>query len=624
MQLYTMDWMMSTNYIYSQSWEDGENDLKTYKLDEKSVVGMITTGGDNVLNYLAHGVKHITSVDMNVHQNHLLELKCAVIKTQSRENALKILGQSNHALLMKEFDTISKELSGPAKEWWSTNTNKYKDFWASGVVGIFYLVMNFITRLFGLKSVFVELNAMKAENMEYQREIYWNNYDKIQNINSFVMSFTNLLAPFVGVPSRQLEMCKNPNLFSMVWHRLLYHSNWTNNYFVKPYTYSGQWDDTCIPLYLQEQYYDKVKSKLNEPDGLRIVTGRMDLINSDIKFNRYILLDHMDWMRDADILNEFANLKNNATDDCLFCWRSFSMKQPFAALRHLTYHTSTNIFDEITQAPIEYKDRVAMYNSIHVAELDGDLCKVTKPVYELSAVDSLSVFLNMMIQPFVGLGLNNRQFMNHYYEKQAKHYDAYRQHMLHGKEPLMYAVPWHQMKGKRVLLLAGGTGDLTDYFKAFIPEMDAVVISDISEPMINVANERIKTNGWTNVSARIEDILDDDDFNTEEAGTYDLVLLTYSLTMIPNWAKTIQTANKYLKTGGKLAITDFTVTEHQNAISRFFWKTMFSNTHIHLNQYHIHMLRTEMNEEYLRIEDGDFPYVPYLRCPFFYGIFAKK
>ncbi len=616
--------MMSTNYIYSQSWEDGENDLKTYKLDENSVVGMITTGGDNVLNYLAHGVKHITSVDMNIHQNHLLEMKCAVIKTQTRDNALKILGQSDHELLMREFGSISKEMSEPAKQWWLKNTNKYKNFWGSGIVGVFSLMLNLFSNLFSLNAMFAKLNAMKTKNMEYQRELYWNNYERIQNINYFIMKISDILAPFAGVPARQLELCKNNDFLSFVIHRLLYQTNWTNNYFFKAYIRSGKWDESCIPLYLQDGYYDKVKAKLNEQGSLTILTDRMDLIKSNIKFNRYILLDHMDWMYDRDIINEFNNLKKNAADDCLFCWRSFSMKQPFAALRHLKYHTSISIFDETTQKPNGHEDRVAMYNSVHVAELDGELCKVIKPKYELTSKDSFSVFLNMMIQPFVGLGMNNKQFMNHYYEKQAKHYDAYRQNMLHGKEPLMYAIPWHEMKGKRVLLLAGGTGDLTDYFHKWIPEMESVTISDISEPMIRAAKERIEKNGWKNVTARLEDILDDGEFRTDEEGTYDLVLLTYSLTMIPNWAKTIQKANKYLKQGGKLAITDFTVTEHQTMLGRFFWKTMFANTHIHLNQYHIHMLQTEMNEEYLRVEDGDFPYIPFLRCPFFYGIYAKK
>ena len=89
-----------------------------------------------------------------------------------------------------------------------------------------------------------------------------------------------------------------------------------------------------------------------------------------------------------------------------------------------------------------------------LAEMDGEVCKVTKPKYELTPLASFKIFLNMMVQPFIGLGLNNKQFMNHYYAKQAKHYDAYRQHMLHGKESLMYAVPWHAQAGKRVLLLA--------------------------------------------------------------------------------------------------------------------------------------------------------------------------
>ena len=620
-----MDLLMRTNYIYSQSWEDGENDLKTYKLNDQSVVGMITTGGDNVLNYLAHGVKHITSVDMNIYQNHLLEMKCAVIKTQSRNNALRIIGQSDHGLLMKEFDTIGKEMSAPAREWWSKNTSKYKNFWRSGVVGVFSFAINSVAWFFGLNKLISKLNDIKTEDMEYQRELYWNNYEGIQFMNSVIMKVGDILAPFAGVPPRQMDLHKNKNAFSNALHRLMYHTTWTKNYFFKPYTPTSKgWDEGCIPLYLQEEYYDKVKARLKEPGRLTILTNRMDLIKSDVKFNRYILLDHLDWMYDKDIITEFDNLKNNATDDCLYCWRSFSTTQPFAPLRHMKYHTSTPIFDETTQKPTGPVDRVGMYNSVHVAEMDGEVCKVTKPKYELTPIASFKIFLNMMVQPFVGLGLNNKQFMNHYYMKQAKHYDAYRQHMLHGKESLMYAVPWHAQAGKRVLLLAGGTGDLTDYFAKWIPEMESVVISDISEPMIEEANERIEKNGWTNVSTRLEDILDDSEFKTDEAGTYDLVLLTYSLTMIPNWAKTIQKANAYLKPGGKLAVTDFTVTEHQSSISRWWWKKMFANTHIHLNQYHIHMLQTEMNEEYLRIEDGDFPYVPYMRCPFFYGIFSKK
>ena len=55
--------------------------------------------------------------------------------------------------------------------------------------------------------------------------------------------------------------------------------------------------------------------------------------------------------------------------------------------------------------------------------------------------------------------------MEHYYKSQSLHYDSYRYKMLHGKKQLMYSIPWHNMKNKKILLLAGGTGDLTIFFR---------------------------------------------------------------------------------------------------------------------------------------------------------------
>jgi len=478
--------------------------------------------------------------------------------------------------------------------------------------------------VFGLSGMFSKLRcARTSEHMDYQRELFWTYYESIQRLVWCLNFALRVLAPFAGVPTRQLALYPNPGYLTMLTHRVLHRTPWQWNYFYQPYVY-GKMEPDATPLYLQAHHYNNVQSRLREPGRLTIVTSRMDLIQSDVRFNRYILLDHMDWMLDRDILQEWTNLQRNATADCLYCWRSFAMTQPFASLRHLTYHTSISIFDEKTHLPNGHDDRVAMYNSIHVAEIDGDLCKVTTPTYMMTTRQSASVFAHMLLQPLLGFGLNNRDFMNRYYKTQAALYDAYRSLMLHGKEPLMYAIPWHQMAHKKVLLLAGGTGDLTEYFATWIPCMDSVVISDISEPMIHVAKQRIQRNQWENVHARIEDILDDGDFQTDEAGTYDWVLLTYSLTMIPNWAKTIQKCIRYLKPGGKLAIADFTVTAHQSTLGRFFWRTLFATSHIYLNPYHITMLQTEMHEEYLRVDRGHFPHVPFLTCPYYYGIYSKK
>lgn len=615
-----IDYFIEKNYIYSQSWEDGEVDLRAYNLDENSVICMITTGGDNVLNYLAHGVKHITSVDMNCYQNYLLEIKKAIVITQSRENALEIIGKSNYKLLNSQWVNIKNQLSPEAKKWWEKNLQKFTNFWHSGIVGVFVIIIKTILWIFSLDTFVKNLNKNPNKN----KELYWENINKINFMCSFISFFLKYLIPFIGVPSKQFKLNTDTKFVNKVLKRILL-NDWENNYFYVPYTNAGTWNDKCCPLYLKDGYYEKLKQKLKDQDSLKIITNKMDIISSDKKFNRIILLDHMDWMDDDNIIEEFNNLKKISSDDCLYCWRSFSYSQPFACLRHLDYVISERLFDD-EQKLNRFGDRIGMYNSIHVAKFpkDKSLSKIKIPKYELTFADSLYVFANMVIFPCIKKNLNNNEFMNSYYKSQAKYYDAYRQNMLHGKKYLMYSIPWESFENKNIMLMAGGTGDLIDYIIDYIPNFNSVVISDISKPMLDIANKRIETNNFKNVKTRIEDLCGDNDYFKEEENSYDLILLTYSLTMIPNWSKTILRALKYLKPGGILAITDFVVTEEQEKINKSFWKFLFSQSHINLNENHLKMLKNECDVEYLRIDDGYFPFVPLLTCNYYYGLFIKK
>ena len=49
----------------------------------------------------------------------------------------------------------------------------------------------------------------------------------------------------------------------------------------------------------------------------------------------------------------------------------------------------------------------------------------------------------MMLSPFKLFFVSgNSNFMNKYYQNQAKDYDAYRYNMLHGKKNMMYGIPF--------------------------------------------------------------------------------------------------------------------------------------------------------------------------------------
>ena len=613
---------MDKNYIYSQSWEDGEIDLNAYQINENSKILMITTGGDNVLNYLAHGVDFITTVDMNCNQNYLLEIKKGIILSQTRENSMKILGKSDYDLLIKEWDNIKIQMSDESVKWWNNKLTKFKSFWRSGIVGIFSTIINFIFKIFNMTNFVNELNNSKTLNE--QRNIYWNYSCILDFISWFVSKIMIYLIPFIGVPSKQYELHDDPKFIGKFFKRVFFHQEWSNNYFYIPYTLCSSWSDNCCPSYLKEDKFEIVKKKLEDKNSLEVFTNRMDLINTNKKYNRIILLDHLDWMDDDMIIKEIDSLKKFSSKDCLFCFRSFSNCQPFSCLRHMDYVLSEKIFDN-DDKPFKFNDRVAMYNSIHTFKIpDDNICKIKIPNYELNYFDSFKMLLKMVINPITGIGMNNKDFMEHYYKSQSLHYDSYRHKMLHGKKKLMYSIPWHKMKNKKILLLAGGTGDLTEYFSEWISEIDEIVISDISQDMINIANNRIEKYKWNNVKTRIEDVLNNEDILNQEIGKYDYVILTYSLTMIPNWSKALECVKKYLKNDGCLAISDFSLSKYQSFFSKIFWKLLFINSNIFLNENHIRYLKKEFEPEFFRIENGDFPYLPVLTCPYYYGLFRKK
>ena len=52
-------------FVYNQIWEDPQVDAEAMQLDADSRIMTISSGGCNVLNYLAHGVASIDAVDLN-------------------------------------------------------------------------------------------------------------------------------------------------------------------------------------------------------------------------------------------------------------------------------------------------------------------------------------------------------------------------------------------------------------------------------------------------------------------------------------------------------------------------------------------------------------------------------
>ena len=76
---------------YSQCWEDTDVLVSALILEQDDVILSITSGGDNSLALSSFSRKRLISIDMNIHQNYLLELKLLSIKELEYNEVIKFL-----------------------------------------------------------------------------------------------------------------------------------------------------------------------------------------------------------------------------------------------------------------------------------------------------------------------------------------------------------------------------------------------------------------------------------------------------------------------------------------------------------------------------------------------------
>jgi ubiquinone/menaquinone biosynthesis C-methylase UbiE len=145
------------------------------------------------------------------------------------------------------------------------------------------------------------------------------------------------------------------------------------------------------------------------------------------------------------------------------------------------------------------------------------------------------------------------------YRKKAKHYDI---------TSRFYPAPGYPQRaqrlravqalglrpGDRVVDIACGTGLNFPLLEEAIGRDGCIVGVDLTDAMLAQAQDRIETNGWSNISLVQADAADFD-FPTE----LDAILSTYALSQVPECADVIAHGAAALSEGGRWAVLDLKV-----------------------------------------------------------------
>ena len=144
--------------------------------------------------------------------------------------------------------------------------------------------------------------------------------------------------------------------------------------------------------------------------------------------------------------------------------------------------------------------------------------------------------------------------MQAFYAEQAEDYDAFRKRLLTGREALLETL---ELPAGGVLVdLGGGTGtNLEAVPREALDRLATWYIVDLADALLEVAKQRCQRIEATNV----EVVRADATAWLPPQGQADVVLLSYSLTMMPDWPALLDQVERLLAPGGQVAVVDFYV-----------------------------------------------------------------
>jgi len=241
------------------------------------------------------------------------------------------------------------------------------------------------------------------------------------------------------------------------------------------------------------------------------------------------------------------------------------------------------------------------------------------------ALQDLRVLWQMVVHPT--RGATHQERLDSFYSGQAGAYDQFRRRLLHGRQEMIDRVKVPD--GGVWVDMGAGTGENAERIGDRLGRLGQLYLVDLCPSLLDVARQRIRKQGWTNVTT-IE--ADATTFVPPGGVQADVVTFSYSLTMIPDWFRVIDQALTFLKPGGTLAVVDFYSARKHPAkglarhswFSRTFWPTWFASSNVFLDPDHIPFLESRLETIELVEARGSVPYLPLFRAPYYIFLGRKR
>jgi S-adenosylmethionine-diacylglycerol 3-amino-3-carboxypropyl transferase len=290
---------------------------------------VVSSGGCTALSLLAAGAGHVTAVDLNASQNHLVELKVAALRWLTMPEIMSFFGvaRGTHERRVRTYRTIRPHLSERAAEFWDTHEGLLgRGALACGVSEQFISVVVKVVKLFIHSRRKIE-RLLSLETLEEQREFF----DREWNTRRWRLLFPALLNRWTfnrAYDPAFFRGVDNPS-FADHFRRLVEHALCDvpvrNNYFLHQMllgTYPNRVPDG-VPPYLERTQREVLRARLDRLELVDSGYGEYLATREESSIDALALSNICEWLDQAGIDQLFEQVVRVAKPGARFCFRNF-------------------------------------------------------------------------------------------------------------------------------------------------------------------------------------------------------------------------------------------------------------------------------------------------------------
>ncbi len=215
------------------------------------------------------------------------------------------------------------------------------------------------------------------------------------------------------------------------------------------------------------------------------------------------------------------------------------------------------------------------------------------------------------------------QRLEKFYAPQADAYDRTRESLLRGRRPMLELLDLPA--GGHLVELGAGTGAILDLLGNRANGLGRISLVDVCTPLLAVARRRAAA--MSNVT-----VIEADATSWRPEAPVDAVVLSYALTMIPDWFLAVDNACSMLKPGGIIGVTDFHVSRRDPPVglvrhgfaTRTFWPLWFGHDGVRPNPDHLPYLMTRFDPGVVLERKAAIPGLAGLRAPYYVFIGRRR